>query len=372
MKIACVSASRVPSDTANSIQAMKVYQALAQTGQEVVLLLPGEPPAEADRQDLGRRYGLSRPVDARWLPGASRPTFPWRAVRQARRLGAGLIYAWPVQAAALGLLTGKPVVLEMHDLPTGVFGPLWYRLFLALPGKKRLLVITRALQAQLERRYGVARQIVIAPNGVELERFAGLPDPEPARRQLGLPEALTVACTGHLYAGRGADLFLDLAQAFPQSSFVWSGGRPADVEAWRGRAAGRGLRNVVFTGFIPNERLPRYQAAADVLLMPYGRRIGISGGMGDSAEISSPMKMFEYLAAGRAILTSDLPVLREVLDEACAAFCPPDDPKAWTAALGGLLRDAGRRQALGRAAREMAKRYTWAERARRSLEGFAI
>jgi glycosyltransferase involved in cell wall biosynthesis len=370
MMLACVSASRVPSDTANSIQAMKVCQALAQTGQTVVLLVPGDPPPDAERRRLAARYGLSTPFEMRWLPVGKRRAFPWSAVRQARRLGAGLVYAWPIQAAALGLLAGLPALLEMHDLPSGTFGPLWYRLFLALPGKKRLLVITRALQAQLDRRYGTPQEAVIAPNGVDLERFAGLPDPEPARRQLGLPAALTVACTGHLYAGRGADLFLDLAQGLPQASFVWVGGRPEDVSAWQARALERGLQNVLFAGFVPNEKLPLYQAAADIVLMPYGREIGISGGTGRSAEISSPMKMFEYLAAGRAILTSDLPVLREVLDESCALFCPPGDTHAWSAALGELIRDADRRQALGQHAREAAKKYTWVERARRSLEGF--
>jgi len=370
MKLACISASRVPSDTANSLQTMKVCQALAQTGQTVVLLVPGDPPPDSARREMAKHYGLSKPFEMRWLPVGKRRAFPWSAVRQARRLGADLVYAWPIQAAVLGLLARLPAVLEMHDLPSGTFGPLWYRLFLALPGKKRLLVITRALQAQLDRRYGTARDAVIAPNGVDLERFIGLPDPEPARRQLGLPAALTVACTGHLYTGRGADLFLELAQEFPQASCVWAGGRPEDVSTWQARVLERGLKNVLFTGFVPNEKLPLYQAAADILLMPYGQEIGISGGMGDSAEISSPMKMFEYLAAGRAILTSDLPVLREVLDEGCAIFCPPEDARAWSAALGELLRDANRRQALGQHAREAAKKYTWAERARHSLEGF--
>jgi glycosyltransferase involved in cell wall biosynthesis len=370
MKIVCVSASRVPSDTANSIQAMKVCQALAQSGHAVILLVPGSPPPEGEGGQLAAHYGLRTSFEIRWLPVRNRRAFPWIALRHARRLGAGLVYAWPIQAGVLGLLAGLPAVLEMHDLPSGAFGPLWYRLFLSLPGRKRLLVITHALQKMLDRRYGAARDAVIAPNGVDLERFAGLPDPEAARRRLGLSPALTVACTGHLYAGRGADLFLALAEEMPQVNFLWVGGRPEDVNAWKARSLDRGRHNITFSGFVPNEQLPLYQAAADILLMPYGQEIGISGGTGHSAEISSPMKMFEYLAAGRAILTSDLPVLREVLDESCAVFCPPDDARAWAAALEALTGDPDRRRSLGRCAREAAQKYSWTARARRSLQGF--
>jgi glycosyltransferase involved in cell wall biosynthesis len=260
-------------------------------------------------------------------------------------------------------------MLEMHDYPTGRFGPLWYRLFLSLPGRKRLLPITDALRRALKGKYGPLRggDTVIAPDGVDLERYASLPDPAPARRALGLPEGPTVLCTGHLYAGRGADLFLALAEKFPEASFVWVGGRPADVEAWKTRAAH--LANVTFTGFVPNERIPLYQAAGDVLLMPYGRAVATSSG-GNTAEVCSPMKMFEYMAAGRAILTSNLPVLREVLDDGMAVFCPPEDAAAWADALGGLLRDSKRRQVLGQRARVAVQGYSWTERAKLVLQDF--
>ncbi len=378
MKIVCVSASLVPADTANSIQVMKVCQAFAQLGHVVTLLVPGIPQANRQakitNQQLMEHYGLGTGFPVEWLPASSRRLFAWSAVRRARRLQADLLYAWPVPAAVLGLLSRLPVLLEMHDFPAGRFGPTWFRLFLRLPGRKRLLPITDALRRLLDERYTLRLredQAVIAPDGVDLERYAGLPDPEAARRQIGLAPGPTVLCTGHLYAGRGAELFLDLAGKFPQANFAWVGGRPAEVDAWRERAAAAGLANVCFTGFVPNERIPLYQAAAEVLLMPYGRRVTTSSG-GDTSEICSPMKMFEYLAAGGAILTSDLPVLREVLDETRAVFCPPDDPGAWAQALGGLLGDAPRRQALGRSAREAAGRYSWRERARGALQGFEV
>jgi glycosyltransferase involved in cell wall biosynthesis len=366
MRIICIASSQVPSDTANSIQVMKVCQAFMQLGHEVTLLVPGPRPVIFDLQ---KHYGLTITFPIEWLPVKNRRAFPWKAVRRARALRADLLYCWALQSSALGLLARLPSMLEMHDYPTGRFGPLWYRLFLSLPGRKRLLPITNTLRRALEGKYGQMRggDTVIAPDGVDLERYASLPDPEPARRALDLPEASTVLCTGHLYAGRGADLFLALAEKFPKASFVWVGGRPADVDIWKTRAAH--LANVTFTGFIPNERIPLYQAAGDILLMPYGRAVATSSG-GNTAEVCSPMKMFEYMAAGRAILTSNLPVLREVLDDSMAVFCPPEDATAWANALDSLLRDSKRRQALGQRARAAAHGYSWIERAKLVLQGF--
>src|SRR4030095_4341321 len=135
-------------------------------------------------------------------------------------------------------------------------------------------------------------------------------------------------CTGHLYAGRGADLFLALAKSIPQAHFVWVGGRPEDVVTWKQRT--ENISNLTFTGFIPNQDLPLYQSAADILLMPYSRSILGSSGTADSASVASPMKMFEYMAAGRAILSAELPVIREVLNEKSAVFCEPEDVGAWS------------------------------------------
>jgi glycosyltransferase involved in cell wall biosynthesis len=241
-----------------------------------------------------------------------------------------------------------------------------------LKGNKRLLSITQALADLLAELYPphlLKDQIVIGPNGVDLERFKNQPEPPAARKELGLPERVTAVCTGHLYAGRGVDLFLSLAEAFPQAHFLWVGGTASDVETWQKKAAQKNLENITYTGFIPNADLPRYQAAADILLMPYGSTIAGSSG-GNSVDICSPMKMFEYMASGRAIITSGLPVIREVLNENNAVFCPPDDFSAWREALVEMIANPKFRHDLGQQARQDSVQYTWKERAQKTLEGF--
>ena len=174
--------------------------------------------------------------------------------------------------------------------------------------------------------------------------------------------------TGHLYRGRGANHMLALAALLPEVTFLLVGGDPEDVSILRAKASQLSLSNVILTGFIPNANLPIYQAACDLLLMPYQKEVAASSG-GDIARYLSPMKLFEYLACGRPILSSDLPVLREVLNPHNAVLLPPGDLNAWVAAIHDLCAGPNHRAELGERARIDASRYTWEERAGRVLEG---
>ncbi len=371
MKIVAIAGSTIPSDTANSIQVMKACNALVQLGHELTLIVPGKPTSET--VDLRSHYGLQTDFPIEWLSSSSRRMFTWDSVRRARALHADIVYSWFPQSAVFALLHRIPAIFEIHIQPTGTFGPIWHQAFAKFSGRKRLISITGALVNILEHDFHMRLNpddVVIAPNGVDLERFAALPDPVTARRQIALREAPTVMCTGHLYAGRGAELFIALARTIPDAHFVWVGGRPEDIDFWRRRVETNNIYNVTFVGFIPNGSLPVYQAAADILLMPYSQSIMGSSGTADSAAVASPMKMFEYMATGRAIASSYLPVIREVLNETNAVFCKPDDITSWKTALGRLLKDENLRNNLGGQARQDAQGYTWLSRAQRIMNGF--
>jgi len=373
MRIACIATSQVPSSTANSIQVMKAVDALQQAGHDACLWVPGE--REVDPADLTNFYGLKTSFAVHQLPSRKslkRYDFAWAALRAARKWGADLIYTWFSPDAVLGLRAGLPVILELHDLPTGQAGPRWFRWFAKASGKKRLLVITDALQQALETSYTVCfdpQQVQVAPNGVDWQDYEDMPDARQARKTLHLPEQLTAVYTGHFYAGRGMELLFTLAQRLPQVHFLWVGGRPQDVIRWQARLDSSGVENVTLTGFVDKKDLPLYQAAGDFLLMPYEKAIAGSSG-GNSAAICSPMKMFDYLAAGRVILTSDLPVLHEVLNEGNAVFCPAEDVEAWQAALESLLADPARCERLAQQARRDGQNFSWLVRAQKALDGF--
>jgi glycosyltransferase involved in cell wall biosynthesis len=381
VKIALAAPTEIPARRANTLQVMKMAQALAGLGHDVRLAAPRSPgaphlpPGEAAWEALRLHYGLEQRFSIEWLPASPRwrrYDYTLRAVQWARGWDADVLYTRLPQAAALASRQGFPTVFEIHDLPQGLLGPRFLRWFVHGSGARRLVVITRALADDLARRFDVSPEgpfTVIAPDGVDIQRYAGLPEPLEARRRLFArlqsrldPERFTAGYTGHLYAGRGSELLLALARALPEMNFIIAGGEPQDVARLQAQTAG--LDNLLLAGFVPNAELPGYQAACDVLLAPYAGRVAASSG-GDIARYLSPMKLFEYLACGRAIVSSDLPVLREVLNAGNAVLLPPEDVAAWTRTLRRLCADDAARDQLAGQARRDAAGYTWERRAAR-------
>ncbi|MFN3490858.1 MAG: glycosyltransferase, partial [Anaerolineales bacterium] len=138
MKIALITNSRIPSLTANSIQAMKVAQALMQLNHEVKMFAPKETEIP-NSQLLITHYGLKLAPEIEFLPsikGFKRLDFILHAQNAAKKFGADLIYTWLPQSAVLGLWSGYPVVLEMHADNSGLLGAWWMRQFWKANGKK--------------------------------------------------------------------------------------------------------------------------------------------------------------------------------------------------------------------------------------------
>jgi glycosyltransferase involved in cell wall biosynthesis len=100
--------------------------------------------------------------------------------------------------------------------------------------------------------------------------------------------------------------------------------------------------------------------------MPYQQKVAASSG-GDIARYLSPMKLFEYMACGRAIVSSNLPVLREILSPSTAILLPPGDQESWVQAIVSLREDPTTCQQLGAAAKREVVAYTWEARASRIL-----
>ncbi len=393
MKIAMVAPTEIPSRHANTIQVMKMAQALALLGHDLRLAapisdpsssIPGEDPAPSlpSWDQLASHYGLQQEFPLTRLlsrPACRRYDYALHSLRWARRWDAELLYTRLPQIAAIASQLGFPTILEVHDLPQGTLGPRLFRRFLHGRGAHRLVSITYALAQDLHSRLGSPPAssgpgafTIIAPDGVDMSRYASLPSPPQARQSLQppLPDRFTVGYTGHLYPGRGIELILILAARLPEIIFLLIGGEPGEASRLRAQAQALHLSNLQVIGFIPNAALPAYQAACDLLLMPYQRSVAASSG-GDISRYLSPMKAFEYMATTRPILSSDLPVLREILNPDNALLLNPQDTDAWVSAIQSLQADPLRCQRLAAQARQDASQYTWETRALRILHGIA-
>ena len=373
MRIAVISTSQVPSNTANSIQVLKVCQAYVQIGHDVLLLVPGNKKYEWD--GIRSNYGLSEKIEIRWIKSIKkfhRYDFAILSILIASVWKADLIHTWTHQVALFLNWIKKNYLLELHELPTGNFGPKLFKNILKSPNKKRYLPITHALAKRYEDEFHYKfkpGEIVISPDGVDIERYENNQTPAEIRKKLGLPNEYSAVYTGHLYAGRGMNLLTELASLLPKIQFIWVGGRDDDVAYWRKIIVERKLTNILIVGFVKNESIPLYQMAGDILLMPYERNITGSSG-GNTVDFCSPMKMFEYLASGRPIISSDLPVFHEVLNSKNAVFCDSEDTVCWRDAILQIQNQPLIATSLSTQAKLDSQEYSWINRCKNGLVDF--
>ncbi len=247
--------------------------------------------------------------------------------------------------------------LEIHRVPGGRTRRRW--LVEAARGVRGTVAISGGVRDDLVALGIAADSITVEHDGFEAARFANLPTRAEARAQLELPaDVPLVVYTGGLLTWKGVDVLVDAARALPDVYFVIAGGLEPDVAALRVHAGG--IANVRIDGFQAPERIALYLAAGDVGVVPNRARPAIS------AKYTSPLKVFESMAAGLPLVASDLPSLREVLraDED-ALFVTPEDPRALAAALERMLADSSLRARFAANLRARAPQHTWDARAAR-------
>ena len=380
MNILLAAPTYLPARRANTLQVMKMAQAVKLLGHNVSVLVPNPGGKKIPVwETIAHHYGLHQSFEIKWIPVKSHLRsydYGLKVIHYFSRVGADFLYTRLPQAAALASSLNIPTIYEVHDLPRGFFGPRLFQRFLKGRGARRLVVLTQSLRDAINQR--IIRLpsypfTIIESDGVDLIRYEGIPNPVEARRTLKAGQLtrlsvsqFTAGYTGHLYPGRGIDLILDIASRSPDINFLLVGGDPEAVYDLEGKIENRDLKNIILTGFVPNAELPFYQAACEVLLMPYQRNVAASSG-GDIAHFLSPMKLFEYMACGRVILSSNLSVLKEVLNDHNSILLPPDDVHVWVNALQEIKNDPNRQISLADHARKDSLRYSWETRAERIL-----
>jgi glycosyltransferase involved in cell wall biosynthesis len=356
---------------ANAIHTMKMAQVLLEIDPGLMTITAkGE--GEYSKRAVETLYGLTKVPNLIRLSAEGRygiHLFNIRAALLAWRRGPKQVLSRSIGAAAMTSKLGLPTIYECHAPPSG-FEKKYWNLLTRSKNFKRLIVISNALRNLMLEKFPESNslEIVVAHDGVDLDRFKDLDNAKIAKHMVNRDTSRPVAgYAGHLYAGRGIEIILACAKALPDWGFVVAGGTPEDVRSYTDQAMQLNLTNIEFWGFVPNAELANKLAIADVLLMPYQKTVSVSSGTLDTAQWMSPLKMFEYLAMNRAIIASDLPVLREVLDCKTAMMVEPDKEASWIQALE-TLRDENARTQISTAAAQLALRYDWHKRAKHILQ----
>jgi glycosyltransferase involved in cell wall biosynthesis len=370
MRVDYLSYSEVPSRAANSVHVVKMARWMADAGHQVRLYAWGDP-----AQDPFDYYGVPGSFEIIRLPRPRRRggglALALNTLREVRRRGLPDLFYGRHLASLLGAKAfRRPLIYEAHSTPGS--SPLAFAEGVLFRSRRfeRLVVISEALRQEYLRRYPMLEgRVVVAHDAADLPEDH---DSNGLASWPGRAGALQCGYVGHLYAGRGIDLLMEVARQVPDADFHLVGGSDEDLARWRQQAL---PPNVVLHGFVPHSALGPYFRRFEVVLAPYeDAPITGAGGVGDTRRWMSPLKLFEYMANGKAIVCSDMPVLHEVLThEQTALLVPPGDVAAWTDAVRRLAEDSQLRNTLGERAYQTARlHYTWKARARKVLAGLRV
>lgn len=339
-------------------------EAFARAGHETTLI--GRPSERGGQDDPYDFYGVERNFE---LDLIARPRIKGTSILALPKLHARLqrydpkhvlIYARDIYGVSLAARTGFRAIYEIHAPPYNRLIRLLESRLLRGPRLVRFVVISKALGDLYASKFDVADRMVVCHDA------AGVPNPS-VRGDLPWPpcrDTLQVGYTGHLHPGRGIEVIVECARRLGRYDFHVIGGDDKDILHWRRRAPA----NLNFHGFVAPSMVASARAKCDVLLMPYQKEIINPRSKGNTVPWMSPMKLFEYMASRKTIVASDLPVLREVLDEQMAVLVPHDDIDRWEHAIGRCEDPAYRPSLADNAYNAFLERYTWDKRVRDVLD----
>ncbi len=382
MRILYLADIRFPLERANGIQSMETCHALASRGHDVTLVVrpdthqPARDPFEF--YDLPRLDTLHVEVVPVTGPAASRRAgyLTFALGRAAGRARQDVIFTRDLGLASLILRMPSalraPLVYESHGIAADTAAALPGMLTGAAPppasklrrlarreervwrGADGYVTITGGLARELERRFQARTRVAVVPDGARVG----------ANRTLDFvrhPD-FTIGYAGHLYPWKGVELVVEAVAALIDSRGLVIGGHPAEPDLARVKAFAEQIdcaSRIEFTGQLAPLDARRRLPDADVLVLP-------NPSSAISREFTSPLKLFEYMAAGRPIVASDLPSIREILrDDENAVLVEPGNAQAFTAGVRRIREDAALAERLARQAFEDVRHYTWDARAAR-------
>lgn len=265
-------------------------------------------------------------------------------------------------------LFGLKPVAEIHDYRSEK--PRWFFEFIFRSARKIVANSEGTKKALLGHYPFASDKILVAPNGVDVNFFDIPETKERAREKLGMPKDKTIiGYVGRLEVAGKEKGVADIIQAFsrlPEAqkdcTLYIIGGPDELIEKYKSNLEKWGVlsERVVFAGQVEYKQIPLYLRAMDIVVIPPPEEERY-------AATTSPIKLFEFLAAGKAIVAPDLSAWRAYLSEQNALFFDPADQGDLSSKIKLLAEDKNLAEKMAAQAREDAKKYTWGKRAEKIM-----
>ncbi|MAT99388.1 MAG: hypothetical protein CL608_19790 [Anaerolineaceae bacterium] len=228
----------------------------------------------------------------------------------------------------------------------------------------QIITVSDPTKANLVENWGVpAEKIKVIPNGVNVAHFQQPVDTKQVRKELGLGEAPIVMFVGGFQRWHGLDKLLEalalVSKILPEVRLLLVGDGPARPFVEENIYRLNLEKQVTITGFLPHARIPQLLAIADVVTVPYPKL--------PQEMWFSPLKLYEYMAAGKAIVASSAGQIQNVIrhDENGLLVTPGDVADLAQACLHLLQNEADRRRLGANAQREAETEHAWARQIQR-------
>lgn len=369
MRIAYLSSAKLPSKAANTIHIIKMCQAFARLGNEVYLFAYVN--EEYSTEEIFSYYDVNFPFHLVKLVERKIPFYEringLLVGLKTLKLDLDFVIGRNINACFFSCLFGTKTYFEIHApiKNSGKFSHFLFRLLIKKRTFKRLILITKALEQYYLSRYpNLLGKTLILADGADEVIFENL-EPVGIKRK----NRVNIGFTGHLYAGKGMEVISQLLEYFKDSChFHIVGGKDKDIDLWKRNTE---CENITFHGFQPPSSVKNYLNEFDIVLLPNQREVGSNAGV-NIGDWTSPLKLFEYMAMGKAIIASDLAVLREVLiHKENSLLCKPELVDDWVMAINELINNIDLRNRIGnQAKKDLISKYTWTIRAEKVAEDF--
>lgn len=255
-----------------------------------------------------------------------------------------------------------PKFLEIHDFYKSSFNLLNIYVFRRISG---FVVTNKIKMASLLKDYRIRSEAMIhRPNGVDVALFDIKLSRDDARKLLNLPMSPKIVLyTGHLFDWKGVDTLFDSHRFLSENEIIYFvGGTDEDIEKFRKKTQEAKSTNIEVVGRRPHAEIPMWYKAADALVLPNTAKI-------EASRIeTSPVKLFEYLSSGTPIIASDLPSIRNIVDESMVTFFTPDDPISLANSIKKVFQNDAEFRLKSEIALKEAKKYSWEERTRAIMQ----
>lgn len=352
MKLIYLSTAIFPSALANRIQTMKMAEAFSQFC-DFKLFVGGKKTSDEEifnYYDISKRFEIIVLGIPKIKPRVifSLPKY----LGVIKKENPDIIFIRELRLALLLRFFYKNIIFEAHSLPRNYF--LYSNFFKKV---KNIITITQGLKNFFIQKGVCEDKILVAPDGVDINKFNISLTKDECRKKLDLPlNKKIILYTGHLYKWKGVDILAEASKFLPENCLVYFvGGTGEDIKKFKANY-GR-VKNIKIIGQQHHYQIPYWLRASDVLILPNSGKEEISKNW------TSPIKMFEYMASGTPIIASDLPSLKEILNHSNALLVKPDDEKDLAGGIKKVLKNPLIFDKISFTTLEDVKKYSWDKRA---------